>query len=163
MFPIYSTTAHKSKRKACTKNQKAKDNAWNPGCRTEEIDVIAISNRNEVMQLPSLALSPLEQITVRKALAPFSTICQNMTQLELEKYNKRNQIIYEPLKKDRDSKFAKMGTWKITKMVSKDGRVCLRTEATDKFDFLVNRSKTPQRGSPFMMNKLSCVTSTWGE
>ena len=104
MFPIYSTTAHKSKRKACTKNQKAKDNAWNPGCRTKEIDVIAISNRKEVHttetihrqkaqerkdQLPTSAIPPIDQATIRKALAPFSIICQNMTQIEFEQCSKR--------------------------------------------------------------------------
>ena len=72
-----------------------------------------------------------------------------MTQIEFEQCSKREQIIYEALKKDRDSKFAKMGTWKITKMVSKDGRVCLRTEATDKLDFLLKQIKDPAKRLTF--------------
>ena len=36
-----------------------------------------------------------------------------------------------------------MGTSKITKMVSKDGRVCLRTKATDNLDFLLKQIKDP--------------------
>ena len=134
---------------------------------TKEIDVIAISNRKEVhttetihrqkeqkaqerkYQLPTSAIPPIEQATIRKALAPFSIICQNMTQIEFEQCSKREQIIYEAFKKDRDSKFAKMGTWKITKMVSKDGRVCLRTKATDKLDFLLKQIKDPAKRVTF--------------
>ena len=32
-----------------------------------------------------------------------------------------------------------MGTWKITKKATRDGKVCLRTEATDKLSFLIKQ------------------------
>ena len=42
-----------------------------------------------------------------------------------------------------------MGTWKITKVVSKDGRVSLRTEATDKLVFLLKQISDPTKRLTF--------------
>ena len=42
-----------------------------------------------------------------------------------------------------------MGTWKITKVVSKDGRVSLRTEATDKLAFILKQINDPAKRLTF--------------
>ena len=34
-----------------------------------------------------------------------------------------------------------MGTWKITKETTKDGKVCLQTEATDKLEHMIRQQK----------------------
>ena len=143
MLPTHLTTVYEQKRKVSTKNQKVNDIAWQPGCDLKEIHAITTSSIQEVQtteailihcqkeqkaherndQLPESERPPIEQTKIRKALAPFSIICQNMTQIKVEQCRKRDQFIFEALKKDRDSKFAKMGTWKITTMVSKDCKV----------------------------------------
>ena len=38
-----------------------------------------------------------------------------------------------------------MGTLKITKKTTKDGRVCLRTEATDKLSYLIKQMPDPKK------------------
>ena len=89
----------------------------------------------------------LVQDKIRKALAPFFTICQSTTQQKLQQQQCRqaDQSIIAALKADRDAKFAKMGTWKITKQVSRNGSVCDRTEATDKLCFLPAADKRPSQ------------------
>ena len=58
---------------------------------------------------------------------------------------KREQIIQDACEKDRDAKFAKMGTWKIIKKITTDGRVCLRTQATDKLSYLIKQMPDPKK------------------
>ena len=54
----------------------------------------------------------------RRALAPFSTVSQKDE--KIEECSSRAHMIEEALKKDRDAKFARMCTWKITKKVARD-------------------------------------------
>ena len=37
-----------------------------------------------------------------------------------------------------------MGTWKITKKTTKDKKICLRTEATDKLSFVIKQIPDPK-------------------
>ena len=81
------------------------------------------------------------QLAYRKTLAPFSKMSQDKTQIDQCKTN--DQIIKDACKKDRDAKFVKMGIWKITKKTTKDGRVCMRTDATDKVNYLIKQMHEP--------------------
>ena len=128
MLPTHLTTVYKPKRKVSTKNQKVNDIAWQPGCDLKEIQATTTSSIQEVQtteailihcqkdqkakerkdQLPDAERPPIEQTKIRKALAPFSMICQNTTQIKVEQCRKRDQLILEALKEDRDYKFAKM-------------------------------------------------------
>ena len=93
----------------------------------------------------------LVQDKIRKALAPFFTICQSTTQQKLQQQQCRqaDQSIIAALKADRDVKFAKMGTCKITKKVSRNGSVCFKTEATDKLVYFLQQIKDPVKRIAF--------------
>ena len=60
----------------------------------------------------------------RAALVPVSKAMTNPTH-KMER-GRRSRTMNDSFLKDRDDKFASMGTWKITKQVSKDGRTYLR-------------------------------------
>ena len=101
--PILSNYRAQTNKESMRKQSKS-NKSLEPRLQVKRNGLSAIANREDVhstetthchkvqerkVQLPTTAIPPLDQITVRKALAPFSTICQNMTQLELEQCNKR--------------------------------------------------------------------------
>ena len=75
----------------------------------------------------------------RKTIAPFKKISQdtNLRRSQEQQCHQADQIIVEALRADRDAKFSRMGTLKITKKISSNGAVCLKTEATDKLAHLL--------------------------
>ena len=81
----------------------------------------------------------------RKTLAPFKTINQDITLRRTQELQcqEADHAIAEALKADRDAKFARMGTWKITKKISRNGAVCVKTQATDKLAYLLGKIKDP--------------------
>ena len=100
----------------------------NRKCKEPTTDPCLIPQRNATTNSDESKVSNLKTNNPNAALAPFSKLTSNAThQMEREQ---RRRIISNSLLKDRDARFASMGTWKITKKISKDGKTYLRTETT---------------------------------
>ena len=173
MLPTQLTTIYETKRTDFIKHQKVKDTASQPRRDLKERQITTSYSTQEdqntkttkatrsqyqkdqkaqerTEQSPDAEAPAIDQPKIRKALAPFSTICQNTTQAKIEQQcRKSDQAIIAALKVDRDSKFANMGTWKITKKVSRNGSVSFRTEATEKLVFLLQQIRDPVKRIAF--------------
>ena len=87
----------------------------------------------------------------RKTLAPFKKISQdsNLKRSQEKQCQEADQTIMEAFRTDRDARFSRMGTWRITKKISRNGAVCLRTEATEKLAHLLGKIEDPTKRIAF--------------
>ena len=88
---------------------------------------------------------------MRITLAPFKKFTKDCNRKVLQENQciEADQKITESIRLDRDAKFSKMGTWRITKKISRNGAVHLQTEATDKLAYLLSKIEDPAKRVAF--------------
>ena len=103
------------------------------------------SKESETKEMPTSNGRP------RKTLAPFKKITQDCNRKILQERQciEADQKITESIRLDRDAKFSRMGTWRITKKNSRNGAVHLQTEATDKLAYLLSKIEDPAKRVAF--------------
>ena len=88
---------------------------------------------------------------MRRTLAPFKKFTKDCNRKELQENQciEADKKITESSRLDRDAKFSKMGTWRITKKISRNGAVHIQTEATDKLAHLLSKIEDPAKRVAF--------------
>ena len=94
---------------------------------------------------------PTSEGVLRRTLAPFKKFTKDCNRKELQESQciEADQKITESIKLDRDARFSRMGTWRITKKISRNGAVHLQTEATDKLAYLLSKIVDPAKKVAF--------------